>query len=146
MRFYIIFILIIFSSYSSLYAQVIKKRSLFSHDETVKKVEALIASKNLQILSKIDHSKSAAVNKIYLPPSTLIIFGNAQLGSGIMADNPVWGVHLPLKVAVYDDKKGKTWVVVPDLKDIAGHDRLKSQSMDKVKIMAHFLVMMLHVK
>ena len=45
-----------------------------------------------------------------LRPTELIIFGNARGGTPLMQSAQTVGIDLPLKVLVWQDVAGKTWI------------------------------------
>jgi uncharacterized protein (DUF302 family) len=45
-----------------------------------------------------------------LPPTELIIFGNARGGTPLMQSVQTVGIDLPLKALVWEDGSGKTWL------------------------------------
>ncbi len=60
-----------------------------------------------------------------LASSQVLIFGNPKLGTPIMQADPLAGLFLPLKVLVYEDSDGQTWLayqtpqgLLRDLQDI----------------------------
>ena len=53
-----------------------------------------------------------------LAPEQLLIFGNPKLGTPAMQDDPLAGLYLPLKVLVYQDGSGQTWLAYEDPKEM----------------------------
>jgi uncharacterized protein (DUF302 family) len=49
-----------------------------------------------------------------LPPTELLIFGNAKGGTPLMRADPAMGIDLPLKALVYEDETGKVWLSYND--------------------------------
>jgi uncharacterized protein (DUF302 family) len=49
-----------------------------------------------------------------LGPTTVLIFGNAQAGTKLMQIDQRIGIDLPLKLLVWSDKDGKTYVSYND--------------------------------
>ena len=45
-----------------------------------------------------------------LRPTELVLFGNARGGTPLMQASQTAGIDLPLKVLVWQDKAGKTWL------------------------------------
>lgn len=81
-----------------------------------------------------------------MPSAVRIFFGNAQVSTPVILDNPVWALHLPLKVAVYNDAEGKTWIAVPDLKAIAAVDKLSAEQEKTIDNMSKLLDTILNIK
>ena len=117
---------------SSLFSHTYYKKSDFDNKTTVQKIKKIIIDNNLEILINIDHSKSAKINKLYMPPSVIIIFGNAQLNTSLMQENPAWSIHLPFAVAVYNDSQGDTWIAMPNMKYY--EKKLKPSPIQKKKL------------
>jgi uncharacterized protein (DUF302 family) len=49
-----------------------------------------------------------------LAPSQLLVFGNPKLGTPAMQADPLAGLYLPLKILVYQDVEGATWLAYDD--------------------------------
>lgn len=128
-----------------IYGQSIRKKSAMGHKETCQKIEHFIKEKQLSIFASHAHAEYAAGRGKNTPASRIIFFGNTQLGAPLMLDNPVWSLHLPLKVAIFDDKDGDTWIVVPDLKNIAIRDKLSPEQQKSIDGMSNLLDTLLNV-
>jgi uncharacterized protein (DUF302 family) len=85
-------------------------QSVFGPKETMDRLEAEIRSKGLTIFAKIDHAAGAAEVGLTLRPTSLIIFGNAHGGTPLMQTTQTAGIDLPLKILVWEDTAGKTWL------------------------------------
>ena len=59
-----------------------------------------------------------------LRPTELLIFGNAKAGTPLMQSNQEVGIDLPLKVLVWEDTAGKTWLSYNDPRWIAKRHEL----------------------
>jgi uncharacterized protein (DUF302 family) len=84
--------------------------SSFGPKETMDRLIAEIGSKGLQVFARIDHAAGAAAVGLSLRPTELIIFGNARGGTPLMEASQTTGIDLPLKVLVWQDAPGKTWL------------------------------------
>jgi uncharacterized protein (DUF302 family) len=78
--------------------------------ETMDRLDAEIQAKGLTIFAQIDHAAGAAQVGLKLRPTQLIIFGNARGGTPLMQSVQTTGIDLPLKVLVWQDAAGKTWI------------------------------------
>ena len=67
-------------------------------------------SKGMAVFARIDHAAGAAEVGLTLRPTELIIFGNARGGTPLMQLAQTVGIDLPLKVLVWEDAAGKTWL------------------------------------
>jgi uncharacterized protein (DUF302 family) len=78
--------------------------------ETMDRLETEIRAKGLTTFARIDHAEGAAEVGLTLRPTELIIFGNARGGTPLMESVQTTGIDLPLKILVWQDAGGKTWI------------------------------------
>jgi len=81
-----------------------------SVNQTVNKLHAIIKKAKLTHFYTMDHAQNAKEQKLTLRPTTLIVFGNAHMGSKLMQCNQSIGLDLPMKILVYEDFNGDTKV------------------------------------
>jgi uncharacterized protein (DUF302 family) len=98
---------------------VVRVKSAYGFEETVKRLKADVAAKGIKFFSEIDQSKLAADAGIKLNPSTLLIFGNPPLGTQFITSNPNAGLDWPVRLLVTQDKAGAVWAVYTDFGWIA---------------------------
>ena len=98
---------------------LIKVRSAYSMDETVRRIRADIASKGIMFFQAVDQAKLAAAAGIALRPSTLLEFGNPPLGAQFLTSNPYSGLDWPVRVLVLEDAQGAVWAAYTDFAWIA---------------------------
>jgi len=84
--------------------------SYFGPKETMDRIESEIRTKGMEVFARIDHAAGAADVGLNLRPTELIIFGNARGGTPLMEASQTTGIDLPLKVLVWKDAEGKTWL------------------------------------
>jgi uncharacterized protein (DUF302 family) len=84
--------------------------SHFGPKETLDRLEDEVRAKGLTVFARIDHAAGAAAVGMTLLPTALLIFGNARGGTPLMQASQVIGIDLPLKVLVWQDTSGKTWL------------------------------------
>jgi uncharacterized protein (DUF302 family) len=84
--------------------------SSFSPKETMDRLEAEIRAKGMSVFARVDHAAGATEAGLELRPTNLIIFGNARGGTPLMQASQTAGIDLPLKVLVWQDTAGKTWL------------------------------------
>jgi uncharacterized protein (DUF302 family) len=89
---------------------LVEVSSPYSVAETVARLESVLAARGIPVLARIDHSGGAAAVGLTMPPTQLIVFGNAKAGTPLMLAAPTVGIDLPLKVLVREDVAGKVWV------------------------------------
>jgi len=78
--------------------------------ETMDRLLTEIRAKGMNVFARIDHAAGAAEVGLKLRPTKLILFGNALGGTPLMQSVQTVGIDLPLKVLVWQDAEGKTWV------------------------------------
>lgn len=83
-----------------------------SHDiaATLTKVEAAITSRGMKVFAKIDHAAAAAETGLKMRSSTVVIFGSPKSGTPLFINSPTLAIDLPLKILVWQDATGKTYV------------------------------------
>jgi uncharacterized protein (DUF302 family) len=84
--------------------------SPYSVDETVKRLQSIIAAKAMQVFALVDHSGEAEKVGLKMRPTKLVIFGSPKGGTPLMVAAPSLAIDLPLKALVAEDEKGKVWV------------------------------------
>lgn len=85
-------------------------------DETIEKIEKIVASKaksGLGVFSIIDHKKGADKVDMELSKTKVILFGNPKLGTKLMQKDPLVALDLPMKVLVYAERN-ETKIVYRD--------------------------------
>jgi uncharacterized protein (DUF302 family) len=89
---------------------IVEVASHHSVDETVQRVKSILESKGIALFTLIDHSGEAEKVGMKMPPTKLLIFGNAKAGTPLMLASPSVAIDLPLKILVREDAAGKAWV------------------------------------
>jgi uncharacterized protein (DUF302 family) len=89
---------------------IVAKPSKHSVDETLGKLQAILAAKGVAVFALIDHSGEAAKVGMQMRPTKLLIFGNPKGGTPLMLAAPSVAIDLPLKILVWEDDQGKVWV------------------------------------
>jgi uncharacterized protein (DUF302 family) len=74
------------------------------------RLQAEIRAQGMTVFARIDHAAGAAEVGLALPPTELIIFGNARGGTPLMQSVQTVGIDLPLKALVWEDTAGTTWL------------------------------------
>lgn len=81
--------------------------SSFSAAETSLRLQSAIQSRGLTVMAVIDHAANAASVGMELRPTTLILWGNAAVGTQIMQSAQTVGIDAPLKFLVWETADGK---------------------------------------
>jgi len=90
-------------------------QSHFGPKDTMNRLEAEVKARGMTVFAHIDHAKGAALAGVPLRPNDLLIFGNPKVGTPLMQSAPTIGIDLPLKVLVWQDAEGSTWLSYYDL-------------------------------
>ena len=80
----------------------------------MKRAEAEVTAKGLTVFAHVDHAAGAKAVGLPLRPTDLLIFGNARGGTPLMQSAQPIGIDLPLKILVWQDADGATWVSYND--------------------------------
>lgn len=112
-----------------------KIKSAYSVDETVVNMSKILAEKGMSIFATIDHQAGATKAGLELRPSTLVIFGNPKVGTKLMQCDQRIGYDLPLKMLIWEDEKGYTWIGYWNPDDLRNEYSLEScgEVLSKVK-------------
>lgn len=78
--------------------------------ETMNRIEAKVRAQGMTVFARVDHAGGAAEVGLALRPTELLLFGNARAGTPLMQAVQTVGIDLPLKMLVWQDESGKTWV------------------------------------
>lgn len=79
-------------------------------DKTVEKLKTILEAKGVMLFALIDHSGEAAKVGLAMRPTKLLIFGSPLAGTPLMLAVPSIAIDLPLKILVWEDNQGKTFV------------------------------------
>jgi uncharacterized protein (DUF302 family) len=89
---------------------IVNKRSNHSVDETLEKLKGILQAKGVTIFTIVDHSGEAEKVGLKMPPTKLVIFGSPKAGTPLMLAAPSIALDLPLKILIWQDTQGKSWV------------------------------------
>jgi uncharacterized protein (DUF302 family) len=84
--------------------------STYSVDETVKRLESVLAERGVRVFAVVDHSGEAEKVGMKMRPTKLVIFGNPKGGTPLMIAAPSLAIDLPLKALIWEDESGKVWI------------------------------------
>jgi uncharacterized protein (DUF302 family) len=88
--------------------------SRYSVDETVSRLERLLAARGLKLFAVIDHSGEAKQAGIEMPNTKLIVFGSPKGGTPLMLAVPSIAIDLPMKILIREDAESNVWVSYND--------------------------------
>jgi uncharacterized protein (DUF302 family) len=81
-----------------------------SVEETLQRLQSILAERGLQVFALVDHSGEAEKVGMKMRPTKLLIFGSPKGGTPLMLAAPSVAIDLPLKALVAEDDNGKVWV------------------------------------
>src|SRR5215471_20952418 len=85
-------------------------QSKFGPQDTMNRLEAQLKAHGMTVFRRVDHAAMAKEAGLTLGPTELILFGNPRGGTPLMQANQTVGIDLPLKVLVWQDALGTTWL------------------------------------
>jgi uncharacterized protein (DUF302 family) len=111
-------------------------KSNFGPKDTMNRLEAEVKARGMIVFAHIPHAAGAAKVGVPLRPNDLLIFGNAKVGTPLMQLAPTSGIDLPLKVLVWQDAEGSTWLSYNDPTWLARRHGLGPDAEATVKTLA----------
>jgi uncharacterized protein (DUF302 family) len=89
---------------------VVTKTSAWPVPATLERLQAAVREKGLMVFALVDHSGEAAKAGLAMPDTKLFIFGSPAGGTPIMLAAPLAALDLPLKVLVWENPAGGSFV------------------------------------
>ncbi|MGH7034307.1 MAG: DUF302 domain-containing protein [Stellaceae bacterium] len=81
---------------------------------TMERVVAAVMERGMSVIARIDHAAAAAKAGLALRATEVLVFGNPKAGTPLMQTAQTAGIDLPLKILVWQDEAGKTWLAYND--------------------------------
>jgi len=107
---------------------LVSVRSQHGPEETMNRLGAAVRAKGMTVFAQIDHAAGAEAVGLPLRPTEVLVFGNARSGTPLMQSSQTMGIDLPLKVLVWQDDAGVTWLSYNDPDWLARRHGLDDQS------------------
>jgi len=117
-------------------AGLITIKSSNGPEETMNRFEAEVRGRGMTVFAHIDHAAGAAAAGLSLRPTEVLIFGNARAGTPLMEATQTIGIDLPLKVLVWRDENGTTWLSYNDPGWLAERHNIMPESADTLRQMS----------
>ncbi len=95
-------------------ADIVKVKASGDVAATADALQAAVEGAGATLFARVDHAGGAEKVGMPIAPAQLLIFGNPKLGTPAMRDDMLAGLYLPLKVLVYEDGDGQTWLAYDD--------------------------------
>jgi uncharacterized protein (DUF302 family) len=93
---------------------VVTKTSARSVPVTIERLQAVVEEMGLMVFVLVDHSGEAARADLSMPDTKLLIFGSPERGTPVMLAAPLAALDLPLKVLVWENPAGGSFVSYVD--------------------------------
>ncbi len=84
------------------------------------RLETAVTGAGATVFARVDHGQGAASVEMELADAELLIFGNPRLGTPAMQADIHAGIFLPLRVLVYADAEGQTWLAYEAPREMLG--------------------------
>lgn len=95
---------------SKTHSGIVEHASPLGFDATLDRLAKAIERAGLTIFARIDHAAGAQGAGLAMPPTVVLIYGNAKGGTPVMLAVPQAALDLPLRVLVREDADGRTLV------------------------------------
>jgi uncharacterized protein (DUF302 family) len=89
---------------------IVSLRSQHTVEQTVERLKGLLEAKGVTLFALVDHSGEAEKVGLQMRETKLVIFGTPKAGTPLMVAAPSVAIDLPLKILIWEDAQGKTWV------------------------------------
>jgi len=93
--------------------------SCYPVEGTIERLAAFLESKAIEVVARVDHAAAAKKRGLDLRPTVALVFGNPAVGTHLMLSKPSVAIDLPLRVVVWQEADGSTWVGYHDLEELA---------------------------
>lgn len=103
-------------------AEMLRRESARPVAEVAERLEKIVKEKGFTVFARVDHAAGAQSVGQTLRPTQLLIFGNPAGGTPLMQAQQTMGMALPLRVLVWQDADGKTWI---------GHDAMPALAAER---------------
>lgn len=91
-------------------AGYVEHKSSVGFQPTVDRLVAAIEKAGMNVFATIDHAGGAKAVGMSMPPTIVLIYGQARGGTPVMQANPAAALDLPLRVLIREDANGETLI------------------------------------
>lgn len=81
---------------------------------TAERLQSLLRDKGMTVFLVVDHAAGARKAGLELRPTSLVIFGNAKVGTPLMRCQQTVAMDLPQKALIWEDAQGQVWLSYND--------------------------------
>lgn len=98
----------------------------FPVKDMVRRLKNVLEEKKIPVFAEFDHAKNAEEAGLSLRPTTVVVFGAPKVGTGLMQEDQSISLELPLRIALWEDETGSTWLAFTRMERLAGEYGLGS--------------------
>jgi uncharacterized protein (DUF302 family) len=91
-------------------AGYVEHKSSVGFQPTVDRLVAAIEKAGMSVFATIDHAGGAKAVGMSMPPTIVLIYGQARGGTPVMQADPASALDLPLRVLIREDANGDTLI------------------------------------
>lgn len=91
----------------------------FPVDTTVARLKEELKTRGIPLFAEFDHAENAREAGLELRPTTVLVFGSPKVGTGLMQADQSISLELPLRISVWEDEAGSTWLAFPRVASMA---------------------------
>lgn len=106
----------------------ILKKSPYSVNETLDRLEVVLKKKDITVFARVDHKAGAGKVGLAMQPTQLLIFGNPKMGTPLMNENRLMGLDLPMKALAYKDAAAQVWLAYLNPAELQQRHNIKNQT------------------
>lgn len=107
-------------------------------EQTADAIKQLVAKNGMMVMAEVDQGKMLSMAGLSLK-ATLYLVGNPNVGKQLFEQNHGVGLYVPLRVFVYSEEKGKTFITYDKPSSL-----LSQYRNDKIAMVAKMLDQKLH--
>jgi uncharacterized protein (DUF302 family) len=109
---------------------------------TEARARAALTTLGVPVFATFDHAANAKAAGLSLRPTVVLVFGNPKVGTKLMLDQQAIALDLPLRLAIWEDEQGATWVGYHDVKALSAAYGVKDA--ETVSKLASFMSHLAH--
>lgn len=94
---------------ASFHAEQVTVASNKPFERTADAIKQLVAKNGMMVMAEVDQGKMLSMTGLTLK-ATLYLVGNPNVGKQLFEQNHAVGLYVPLRVFVYNDGNGKTFI------------------------------------
>lgn len=106
----------------------IMKKSPYSVEETLNRLEAVLKKKAITVFARVDHMAGANKVGLDMQPTQLLIFGNPKMGTPLMNENQFMGLDLPMKAMAWEDRDSQVWLAYLNPDELQRRHNIKNKT------------------